>query len=496
MTTPTTRDTPPSPPLTAFHSISWTTDVVPQLQMSIVVTGSFVVAWGWDLCLYSLSHAAAGVNPLQNEIGFGDDNERAPKYLIVLLAQYLLVCGAAAALSTYMTTHLSYPWNTSAAAVRAVEFIPSPVFAGKLMAWLSQFSQLGTLQRGILDLLVVGACAVLAQTLPDDPRYLPPFVPQRFTPVVRETLGFGLGIAWNVFLGQLLGPKTKHNKGYNTEFDLIQFIAMGGYLAIVSLLAFRVAALKHETNSTTNNSQSATPSTTNTSALWQRYCDLASFAMAVVCAFTTVDFMGRFMFSEWYGTLQGMALLLLVSAVLNALVASVDLEALRAQALVRQQQQEQQDVEDDNRKLRHSPWTCILWIPCCWCCCPWIPVLVLLAHVPSSSGATTRLKQDWYALIALVTGLAASIEASNLVTTVVNTLASSFCTAAHCPQPWLFCMLQIVVAAVTTVILLPALGPLCQAQDSPATADEGTAKPSASQDSRAAAKETQPLLSV
>lgn len=453
-----------APPLTSttFQRISWQADVAPQLRFGVVLTAAFCVAWGWDLVLYSASHAVAGVNPLQQEIGFGDDDANAPKHLVVLVFQYLVVCAAAARLSAYCSSSSQRDpgwWHTTTATVQAVEFFPSPVFAGKLMAWLGQFAQLSAVQRGALNLGATLAAAVLAHYAM--PNHLGGTAWHRFTPIVRTTLGFGLGIAWNVFLGQLLGPqRNDDDDDDDDDFDIVHFVAMAGYLAVVLLLALRVAALKYEYPSTTPTTTDPLDNINDSSnsyepTLWERQCDLASFATQVVVAFTLVEFLDRFVtHAAWYGTAEAIFILLIVSAVLNALVASVDLEALR--------RQQQEQVRFDGQSGGGSnPAMCLLWIPCLWCCCPWLPVLVILSHLHNNA-STVSLKQDWYAVIAMVTGLAASIEASNLVTAAVNAMAASFCTAKHCAHPWMFVALQAVVAAVMTVVILPALGPLCR----------------------------------
>ena len=71
------------------------------------------------------------------------------------------------------------------------------------------------------------------------------------------------------------------------------------------------------------------------------------------------------------------------------------------------------------------------------------------------------IKVDWYALIAMVSGLASSIEASNLVVSVTNSLVDGFCNSSNCSLPWIFWAWQVLVAMSTSVVFLPALGPLC-----------------------------------
>jgi hypothetical protein len=117
-------------------------------------------------------------------------------------------------------------------------------------------------------------------------------------------------------------------------------------------------------------------------------------------------------------------------------------------------------------------------------------VLVVLQH--TDPGDT--LKEDWYQLIAMVTGLASSIEASNIVVAITNAVAALFsCTSAHCTSVLLFCVWQIIVAVIMTVVFLPLLGryvvaPLSEGQES---SDRPMAK-----NPGHVADEKQPLLSV
>jgi hypothetical protein len=113
-------------------------------------------------------------DPLQNQLAFAE--QPGPQHLILLLTEYLVVCGGAAWLSNRWraaaprrepSTKLS-SWTD--AAVMAVEFFPSPIFAGELMAYLSQFSNhLNGVQQALLNLAATWFAAFLAHLLP---RYL------------------------------------------------------------------------------------------------------------------------------------------------------------------------------------------------------------------------------------------------------------------------------------------------------------------------------------
>uniref|UniRef100_A0A7S3KYZ6 Uncharacterized protein n=1 Tax=Amphora coffeiformis TaxID=265554 RepID=A0A7S3KYZ6_9STRA len=496
-------DTTPSSTTTAngnaFHRVTWTADIQPHLQTAALITGSFVVAWAWDLLLYAVSHTAAKENPLRDQIGFA--HARAPPYWPVLLVQYLVVCALAAVLSHAVVNGHGGGWDAGArsVAIRAIEFIPSPVFAGKLMAYLGNFDHLGMGTRAVVNLAVTAGAAILAHALPLElgNRFVPNGSLARFTPIVQETLGFGLGIAWNVWLGQVFGPHhSSTHKGDDHDFDIVHFIAMAGYLAVVLLLALRLSTLKqeyamHHQQQQQHSTLSSNPNTTaaTTPSFWERQYDLASFAMQVVCAFTIVAFLDDFLsHNAWYGTVEVMALLLVISAVLSALVSSVDLDVLRA----RQQEQLMDNDPSTPGVWSSGPATCLLFIPCLWCCCPWVPAFVLLSSI-NTTASTAHIKEDWYALIAMVMGLAASIEASNLVTAGVDTIAAATfsCTDKHCPSPWLFCALQGGVAIILTIVLIPALGALCQQEES-----ETTSVTIRKQDEDGTVGEKQSLLAV
>lgn len=77
-------------------AVTWD-DILPHLRSTVYITGAFCTAWAWDLVLYGVSHAWAGENPLKDQISFG--KQLGPQHLVVLLLQYLVVCGAAAAFS-------------------------------------------------------------------------------------------------------------------------------------------------------------------------------------------------------------------------------------------------------------------------------------------------------------------------------------------------------------------------------------------------------------
>mmetsp|Transcript_2565 Transcript_2565/g.5464 ORF Transcript_2565/g.5464 Transcript_2565/m.5464 type:complete len:478 (+) Transcript_2565:125-1558(+) len=412
-------------------------DIEPHLKNTLFITGSFCCAWSWDLVSFGASHAWAGEDPMRDQIGFG--NQRAPKLLVVLLLEYVIVCGLVAVLSHAVQQHREQ-WH----AVMAVEFLPAPFFSGKLMAYLGQFSNLTSLDQVLLNLLATAFAAFLAHAVQGS--YQLTFVPQvqlqlppqlsRFPHILGDTLGFGLGVAWNVFLVELLAPD---------DMDYRHIIGLFGYLLVVLMIAFRLAAMLDESNSGTDPSG---PS------LLQRILSMLSFAFNVVCAFTMVAFIRALLCPGWVGDFACLFLLIVLAAILSALVAAVD-ESTTNRVPHRQQipQQQQQDAE-------YGFGTCwamdaLVFVPCVWCCCPWIPLVWILAGVTPN----VAVKEQWQKLIAFVLGLATSIQASGMLTTATNLLAKTMgiCGKKHCEYRWAFVWLQVLIAIVSTSLLLPAL---------------------------------------
>jgi hypothetical protein len=429
----------------AFNEVTWE-DIVPHLRSTLYITGAFCTAWSWDLAVYGASHVYYKENPLDEQLSFG--NQRGPKHLIALLLQYLLVCGATAALSDYLQRK-NEKW--SQAAVTAVEFFPAPVFAGKLLGYLGQFSNFDALKRAIVNLAATWFAASLSHVLPmllshvTDENLLQRLRMQRFHIIVQNTLGFGLGISWNLLLSQEFMPDS-YSRG---SLDAIHFIGLLGYLVFVCLIAFRFAAEEPQTVVT----------------IWDRQRVLLAFASYVVCAFTFVAFFNAILHPGWLGALESLGALLLLSAAMSAMVAGVDLDRMSSEHTT------SNDEEDEQQKILNGPWGCffgvLAFLPCTWFCCPWIPALWLLGtHTPAG------VKEQWYNLIAMVAGLASSIEASSMLTAATDALSAvlGVCISdKQCRYPWLFVGLQVVVAVLTTLVLVPAIAPLSPEQE---TAEE------------------------
>jgi hypothetical protein len=338
-----------------------------------------------------------------------------------------------------------HPWST--AAVTAVEFFPAPVLAGQLMAYLAQFADWSIVARALINFAAVAAAATLAHAVPDDyesaiVRTLP-----RLTSIVRQTLGFGLGIAWNTLLAEVLAPHLVPVTPTPERPDAsLALVGYGGYLAAMALLALRLAAW------------AATPQTPPTWGDRQRA--LLAFAAQVVCAFTLVTLLQAMPFAGNV-PLESLALLVLLSAVATAAVAGME-EEEEASAATRNSNSG--DASTTATTLT-GPAQCLVFLPCVWCCCPWLPLLLVLA----GTTPPTLLREAWLALVAMVSGLAASITAANLLTSLTDALARGFCTAAACRQPILFLVLQTGVALGTTVVVLAAVAPLTPPPTTPGT---------------------------
>jgi len=335
----------------------------------------------------------------------------------------------------------------------------------------------------------------------------------RFAPIVQNTLGFGLGIAWNVFLGHLLGPSSANNNS-NNDWDGIRLVGLAGYLAVVALIAFRLAAARR------------VPEPHATTTIGDRQWVLLEFAAYVVTAFTLVTFLNAAIVVDgWLGAVEALGILLGLSAGMSALVARADLEqqwqdgegggddnenvvagtaatALAGNKTSRTAHDDNDEHDNKCQSLQEGPFGflfgVLLFVPCVWCCCPWVPVLWLLANTTDND--TLQVKEHWFKLIAMVAGLASSIEASSMLTDATNVLATPFCTAKHCRHPWLFVLLQSVMAFVVTLVLIPAISNLSEpAPPTPAalgteTATETSSEPVDDDDDGDEQGERKPLL--
>ena len=464
-------------------SLSWN-DVVPHLKTCLFITGSFCIAWSWDLVAYGAAHAWNDENPMRpnDQLGFGDPYS--PKRLPFLLLQYLLVVGLTCVLA-YLVKQRCYTQRWCAAALLAMEFFPAPFFSGKLMAYLQQFKHLSSLDQGLLNLLATAFAAFVAHAVQttNEQQWNLPRPLHRFRHVLCETLWFGLGVAWNVFLMACLAPPAA------SEMTALHFAALLCYLLVVFLLALRFAALAEQSNN--NNNDNAPPS------LLARTWSMLSFAFNVVSAFTLVAFVRALIVPGWVGDFVCLVLLVLLAAILSAAVATIQVAPSSSSSSTQQQRQRGRrsgknqpptnDVEQGPAIGFGSGSTAVdalVFIPCLWCTCPWLPLAWILAGLTPQ----VHVVEKWQTLVAFVLGLATSIQASGMLTQTTNALAVywNIGNAKHCPHPWVFVTLQVGLAVVTTIVLLAAL----QFVSDPVvvTEQDGVALPASS------AGERQPLL--
>mmetsp|Transcript_344 Transcript_344/g.1186 ORF Transcript_344/g.1186 Transcript_344/m.1186 type:complete len:427 (+) Transcript_344:63-1343(+) len=385
-------------------------DVVGQLRAVTFQTGAFLVAWSWVLVYYAISHAAVGESPLQDQIGFGGQGQ--PQNLLVLALEYVIVCGATAALLERMRAN-----GSSEALAAAVAFFPSPVFSGKLLQFLGQFSSDG-LQLGLMNVAATAVVAAAVHAAPRSGQY------KSIGDVLRSTVGFGLGVAWNSLVS-----RAEPGQG--------RLIARSIYLGVVVLLAARLAAPPARFDS-----------------LRSRIAALLSFAMRVVCAFALVDWLqGPHSTLGFHSTAAvrptplyeaaSLVGLVLLAAQMSVLLAEADLDGAQA------------DAKAKAVKTGFAGWLLriLVLVPCVWCCCPWIPLLWLLSG--GSEGVTTR----WTSLAADVCSLAASVVGTGLITTAIDTAAAKLriCDAEACDVvPFL--ALEVAASAVFTAALVAFLG--------------------------------------
>ena len=456
-------------------------EVISHLSTTLFITGAFVVAWSWDLVVYSASHVIVyGEDPLDHQVGFGGTSggsghgrhaEHAPKYLWVLLVQYIGVCGAAAWWSNRIRRRQQQEEGNqrgyAQAAIMAIEFFPSPVFAGKLMAYLAQYStQLTPLQQALLNLAATWLAAFLAQMASsssnnDETQQAGSNMGlgwrQRTGLIIRDTLGFGLGIAWNSLLANL-GPRQ------SSQMNLLHVLALLCYLLMVLVLALKLAAMVPDQPTT----------------VWERHLSLLAFAMYVVCGFTLVGFLNAILGADygWFTSLASFGIVLFLAALMSAMVARADLDGMLESA--NYDYHPNDDVENNNNNMTSSweykpskfgPFGGILnfciFVPCVWCCCPWVPVLILLAGMTES----VNVKEHWFRLIAMVAGLSSSIVGSGMLTSTTVSLANlwGICGTKHCYEPYWFLVLQVGLAVACTLILLPLIAPLAPPPSLPLT---------------------------
>eukprot|EP00405_Crypthecodinium_cohnii_P045310 CAMPEP_0206580150 /NCGR_PEP_ID=MMETSP0325_2-20121206/32979_1 /ASSEMBLY_ACC=CAM_ASM_000347 /TAXON_ID=2866 /ORGANISM="Crypthecodinium cohnii, Strain Seligo" /LENGTH=466 /DNA_ID=CAMNT_0054086109 /DNA_START=128 /DNA_END=1529 /DNA_ORIENTATION=- len=372
----------------------------------IFSTGTFMAAWSWALVYYAVAHLIAGESPMMKQIGFGGHNREKP--LPVLLALYLLVCCIAVGIAE--SIRKSKSWLTDAA-ISTVEFFPSPIFNATLLAYLSRFS--GGFQLAFLDVVITWSLALAV--------YLAPIRGQSNIGVigdmVRNTVGFGLGLAWNFLVSRTMPPESN-------------FVGLTIYLLVMIMVAAHLAAPIVREDSCRS-----------------RQAALMSFASRVVVAFTLTTWTSVAL--SFYGGLQGwlnnvcsLLVLLLIATFASVLIARADIDGA-AKSL-------RSKIPSEGFARRRMDW--LIFVPCFWCCCPWIPLVWLFGGGRPGPG----IKARWLSLIKDVCSLASSVVGTNIITGAVDSASAALglCSPEQC-DGLLFVLLEVVVAATTTLTLLP-----------------------------------------
>jgi hypothetical protein len=89
-----------------------------------------------------------------------------------------------------------------------------------------------------------------------------------------------------------------------------------------------------------------------------------------------------------------------------------------------------------------------------------LPLDTALQWILAGTTPDVHLNESWYKLIAFLLGLATSTRGSGMLTEATNMLATllNICGHNHCNYRWLFVAIQVILAILTTVVLLPELG--------------------------------------
>lgn len=379
-------------------------DISQQFLQVTFKTGSFLIAWSWALVYYGVSHALVEESPLKQQIGFGGAGQ--PRSLLMLLCQYLAVCSAAAPLLQRLK---GSPSRYAATLAASVEFFPSPIFAGALTAYISQFS--GGLRLCVLNLLATWAVAAMVSVAVSSGSLC------GFGDIVTKTVGFGLGVAWNSLASQF-EPLSSH------------LFVRTLYLGFMLVLAASLAVPELEDIS-----------------LRQRHASLLSFASRVVCAFALSDWLSIVMPEGQLGNAYSLLSLLVLAAVLSAIVLQSDLD----------RPSDSMGERSSSGGVLNRAVNCLVFIPCVWCCCPCVPLFWLL------SGARVGVKSRWLSLTSDVVSLAASIVGTNIITSFLDTSAANFgiCSGEEC-NVLAFLFYTVLAAVVVSLTMLAVIAPLSE----------------------------------
>jgi hypothetical protein len=386
-----------------------------QLRQVVVGTGTFLVAWSWCLVYYAASHIFAGESPLEKQIGFGGQGQ--PQKIAVLLGQYLIVCGIVWALLVQLKRHSSPCVD---ALSTSLEFFPSPIFSGALNAYLSQFHG-GGLESGVMNLAASWIIAAMVSIAPSYGSF------KSLGDIVKKTVGFGLGVAWNILASGFEPLSTN-------------LVARTVYVIFTLLLAASLAVPQVEETT-----------------LRQRHASLLSFASMVVCAFALSDWLGVVMPSGYMGNVYSIIVLILLAAVFSEMVIEANFSS---------QFERQRDPTYKKSGLGKLV-SCLVLIPCVWCCFPCVPLIWMLSGTQDVSEAA--VKNRWLGLISTVTSLAASVVGTNIMTSALDDSAVTLdiCDTSGKCDDLVFLIYSMLLAFLVSLGLLAAVVPLVERKQLP-----------------------------
>mmetsp|Transcript_8619 Transcript_8619/g.25766 ORF Transcript_8619/g.25766 Transcript_8619/m.25766 type:complete len:425 (+) Transcript_8619:824-2098(+) len=398
-------------------------DVYPLMLKACWSCGTFSIAFAWAIVFFAALHAAHGQSVLDQQIGMphGVDG------FLTLLAIYLGACLFSGLASIRLRAIQSRRYFHIVLA-ESIDFFPSPIFSGCLMAYLTTFHAGGKLGNALRDFLaswvvaaaIVAAPAMAARLPEGDLRYYGAVIVR----TMSMTVSFGLGIAWDSTISGGLELILPRNGGLVTH---------SVYLFIVAAIAARLAA-------------EPTPS----SAVGKSQLDLLAFASKVVAAFALVAWLtvAMSLLGEEGITNQVCVILLLVpvNAFLSGAISKVDLSPLPPGSAAARTRENCGDMA-----------RIAMFIPCFWCCCPWLIVLALVVD----NVEPQVVKSKWLEMSSFVTGLAASIAASGLVVYVIDATASAVGVDS---TPGQFVLVAAGVASFLTGLVAFLIEPLAAAE--------------------------------
>jgi len=246
-------------------------DLVKHLRRVIFSTGAFCVAWSWFMLVMAIIHMLNGDPPIHKPVGL---TPRGATPHLLVFGWYFVALGLAAFLKKRLQPEDS---GSKCALSAAISFFPSPLFCALLMNYLQKAvtgsdSFLGELSFAAVNLLTTFAMAIVIFLVPSLPSYT---TYEMWRELLHRTVGFGLGVAWNVLISGALEPTQSQT---STEWKpwILQMSIRTFYLCFVAKVTIVVSAQRPSDGS-----------------LLQKFYALLGFAMQTVCAFGLVDWLAN-----------------------------------------------------------------------------------------------------------------------------------------------------------------------------------------------------------